>query len=140
VEILFVAGFAPIVSDPTAGVGFYRDTLGLPLETVSGNYVAVDGFGGTRHLGVWPIADAAQSCFGLDEWPPGIKVPQASIEFEVANEVAVGDAAEELLAAGHELIHRKRVEPWGQVIARLLGPDGLLIGICHCPWMHPAAQ
>ncbi len=24
----------------------------------------------------------------------------------------------------------------GQVITRLLGPEGLLIGICHTPWMH----
>lgn len=84
------------------------------METVSGNYVAVDGFGGTRHLGVWPLADAAQSCFGLDEWPPGIKVPQASIEFEVANEVAVGAAAEE----SHALSGRSNVDYVG-------GADGV---------------
>ncbi len=136
-EILFVAGFAPIVSDPGAGVGFYRDTLGLPLEVVSGDYVAVDGFPGSKHLGVWPLADAAMSCFGTAEWPSGIGVPQATIEFEVAD---VPAAAAELRAAGHELVHDARTEPWGQTIARLIGPEGLLVGVCHTPWMHESGS
>jgi catechol 2,3-dioxygenase-like lactoylglutathione lyase family enzyme len=140
VDILFVAGFAPIVANPKAGVDFYRDTLGLPLQTITGDYVAVDGFNGTRHLGVWPLSDAAQSCFGVNEWPSDVGVPQATIEFELANEEAVVAAAEELVAAGHKLVHSTRVEPWGQVIARLLGPEGLLIGLCFCPWMHDSAS
>jgi catechol 2,3-dioxygenase-like lactoylglutathione lyase family enzyme len=132
-EILFVSGFSPIVSDPAAAAAFYKDTLGLPLETVQGDYLAVDGFGGAKHLGLWPLADAAESCFGAREWPDDVPVPQATIEFEVAD-VAV--AAAELEAAGHTLIHEARTEPWGQEIARLLGPDGLLIGICFTPWHH----
>ena len=43
-DILFVAGFSPIVPIPSEGAAFYRDTLGLPLKTVSGDYLAVDGF------------------------------------------------------------------------------------------------
>jgi len=132
-DILFVAGFAPIVSDPAAARAFYQGALGLPLETVAGDYVAVDGFGGVKHLGVWPLTDAAQSCFGTQTWPDTIPVPQATIEFEVGD---VAGAAAELEAAGHQLLHRARTEPWGQVIARLLGPDGLLIGLCHTPWLH----
>jgi len=132
-EILFVAGFTPIVADPSEGAAFYRDTLQLPLETVSGDYLAVDGFGGTKHFGVWPLADAAQSCFGTSEWPAEVPVPQATIEFEVAD---VEASAAELEAAGHQLIHGTRVEPWGQTIARLIGPEGLLIGVCHTPWLH----
>jgi len=58
---------------------------------------------------------------------------QATIEFEVKD---VDAAVEELLASGHSLIHGTRVEPWGQTIARLLGPEGLLIGICITPWLH----
>lgn len=134
-DILFVAGFAPIQADPGAGIAFYRDALGLPLETVGGNYIAVDGFGGVKHLGVWPLADAAQSCFGTDQWPAAVPVPQATIEFEVAD---VEAAAQELEAGGHQLVHATRTEPWGQVIARLLGPEGLLVGICHTPWLHDA--
>ena len=75
-KILFVAGFAPIVPNPTEGASFYRDTLGLPLQVVSGDYIAVDGFDGSKHLGVWPLADAAQSCFGTTEWPAHIPIPQ----------------------------------------------------------------
>ena len=135
-EILFVAGFASIVADPATGRAFYKDTLGLPLATVSGDYLAVDGFDGTRHLGVWPLADAAESCFGSPTWPHDIPVPQATIEFEVAGPQEVIDAVAELRERGHTLIHGSRTEPWGQVIARLLGPEGLLIGVCYCPWMH----
>jgi catechol 2,3-dioxygenase-like lactoylglutathione lyase family enzyme len=134
-EILFVAGFAPIVADPEAGRAFYKDALGLPLEVVAGDYLAVDGFGGTKHLGVWPLADAAVSCFGSPDWPPHVRIPQATIEFEVAD---VAAAAAELEALGHVLVHPTRVEPWGQVIARLLGPEGLLIGVCFTPWLHDA--
>jgi catechol 2,3-dioxygenase-like lactoylglutathione lyase family enzyme len=133
VKILFVAGFAPIVADAEAGKAFYRDALGLPLEVVSGDYLAVDGFGGTKHLGVWPLADAAMSCFGTTEWPSEIPVPQASIEFEVPD---VAAAAAELAASGYALIHDKRTEPWGQTLARLLGPEGLLIGLAETPWLH----
>lgn len=132
-EILFVAGFAPIVPIPAEGAAFYRDTLGLPLKTVSGDYLAVDGFEGSKHLGVWPLTDAAQSCFGDPEWPAHIPIPQATIEFEVAD---VEAAVAELRAQGHVLIHDTRVEPWGQTIARLLGPEGLLVGLCITPWLH----
>ena len=132
-DILFVSGFSPIAPDPEASGAFYRDTLGLPLEVVSGDYVAVDGFDGARHLGVWPLADAARSCFGTDTWPADLPVPQATIEFEVLD---VEAAAAELEAAGHQLVHGARTEPWGQVIARLVGPEGLLVGVCFTPWHH----
>lgn len=132
-DVLFVAGFSPIVADSGAARAFYKDDLGLPLETVQGDYIAVDGFEGSKHLGVWPLADAAQSCFGVPEWPDDLPVPQATLEFEVAD---VAAAADELVAKGHTLIHHTRTEPWGQVVARLLGPEGLLIGVCHTPWLH----
>jgi catechol 2,3-dioxygenase-like lactoylglutathione lyase family enzyme len=132
-DILFVAGFASIVPDPQAGRAFYKDTLGLPLEVVSGDYLAVDGFAGSKHLGVWPLADAAESCFGSRQWPADVPVPQATLEFEV---VDVPAAAAELESSGYTLIHGARTEPWGQVIARLLGPEGLLIGVCWTPWLN----
>lgn len=136
-NILFVAGFASIVPDPAVGASFYRDTLGLPLKVVSGDYLAVDGFDGSKHLGVWPLADAAQSCFGNPEWPKDVPIPQATIEFEVSD---VDAAVAELKSTGHVLIHDTRLEPWGQTIARLLGPEGLLIGLCITPWLHENAN
>ena len=93
----------------------------------------MDGFEGAKHLGVWPLADAAESCFGVRAWPDDVAVPQATLEFEVAD---VAAAADELVAKGHTLIHQTRTEPWGQVIARLMAPGGLLVGVCHTPWLH----
>ncbi len=139
-EILFVAGFAPISLDVEAGKSLYRDMLGLPLEGVSGDYLATEAMEGVKHLGLWPLADAAQSCFGSPEWPDDIPRPQATIEFEVADADAVAAAAEELKEAGHTLVHGARTEPWGQTIARLMGPEGLLVGVCHTPWHHAPAD
>ena len=51
-DILFVAGFSPIVPNPEVGRAFYRDALELPLEVVSGDYIAMGGFEGAKHLGV----------------------------------------------------------------------------------------
>lgn len=93
----------------------------------------MEGFGGAKHLGVWPLADAARSCFGSDTWPAEVPVPQATLELEVDD---VESAAAELVAAGHSLVHGPRTEPWGQTIARLLGPEGLLVGVCHTPHLH----
>ena len=135
-DIVFVAGVATIVPEPGPALAFYRDTLGLPLETVIGDYAAVDGFGGLHHFGMWPLADAAESCFGTREWPADVPVPQATIDLEVADDESVAAAADELEAADHRLIHHSKTEPWGQTIARLLGPEGLLIGISHTPWLH----
>ncbi len=137
-EIQFIAGFAPIVPDPGPAHAFYRDTLGLPLVANPGNadYLAMDGFDGAKHFGVWPLADAAESCFGVREWPTDIPTPQATVEFEVATVEAVGEGARELEAAGHTLLHGQRTEPWGQVTARLLGPEGLLVGLSYAPWFH----
>ena len=56
--------------------------------------------------------------------------PQASIEFEVDD---VAAAAAELQAAGYELIHEPRTEPWGQTIARVIDPNGLIVGVCVTP-------
>ena len=71
VDVLFIAGFAPIVSDPASGQRFYHDALGLPLLTNSDNpdYIAMNDIGGVKHFGVWPLAGAAESCFGVREWP-----------------------------------------------------------------------
>jgi len=29
-----------------------------------------------------------------------------------------------------------KTEPWGQVVARLLSPEGLLLGLTYTPWMR----
>jgi catechol 2,3-dioxygenase-like lactoylglutathione lyase family enzyme len=136
-KVLFVSSFSPIVADPDAGRAFYVDTLGLPLDASQDDYVFTDSIDGVRHFGLWPLSHAAQSCFGTDAWPDHVPVPQASIEFEVADVVA---AAGELGAAGYHLVHGSKTEPWGQTIARMLSPDGLLVGVCYTPWMHEGEE
>ena len=132
-DVQFVASVAPIVRDADAARAFYRDALGLSFEGGDGDYVFTHRLEGTKHLGLWPLAEAANSCYGTSEWPADVPVPQASIEFEVAD---VAAAAEELKAKGYRLIYEARTEPWGQVTARLLSPEGLLIAVCHTPAFH----
>lgn len=52
-------------------------------------------------MGIWPLPQAAQACFGHDEWPESHPVLQVSIEFEVADRAALDATEEELKAAGH---------------------------------------
>jgi catechol 2,3-dioxygenase-like lactoylglutathione lyase family enzyme len=134
-RITHVAGVTPIVPDGAAGAAFYKGALGLPLEG-EGDYLSSDDLPGARHLGVWPLSMAAHACFGVGVWPADRPVPQATIEFDVATPAEVAEAAAELQAAGYELVHPSKVEPWGQTIARLQDPAGLLIGIAHTPWQH----
>jgi catechol 2,3-dioxygenase-like lactoylglutathione lyase family enzyme len=132
-RVLFIAGFAPIVRDPAAARALYADALGLSFEGGQGDYVFTDKLGGAKHFGLWPLTEAAEACFGKPDWPADVPVPQATIEFEVAD---VAEAAATLEQRGHRLIHPARTEPWKQVVARLLTADGLLIGVCHTPWLH----
>ena len=129
-NVQFVTSVAPIVRDADASRSFYRDALGLSFEGAEGDYVFTHNLEGTKHFGLWPLSEAANACFGAAEWPAEIPVPQASIEFEVAD---VPAAAAELTAKGHRLIHGARAEPWGQITARLLSPEGLLVAVCYTP-------
>ena len=135
-QIAFVAGFSPIVRDRAASHAFYRDALGLSFEGGEGDYAFTEKLGGVKHFGLWPLSEAAQACFGTRNWPSNIPVPQASVEFEVDDVEAVAAGADELEARGYRLIHKARTEPWTQTIARLLSPEGLLVGVCYTPWFH----
>ena len=139
-RIAFVAGFSPIVRDAAASRAFYGDALRLSFEGGEGDYIFTEQLAGVKHLGLWPLAEAARACFGTAEWPTDIPVPQATVEFEVESVDAVGRAAEELEAGGYRLLHPARTEPWTQTITRLLSPEGLLVGICYTPWFHDSAR
>lgn len=124
-----------ITADPPTSRRLYVDAIGLPLKGQD-DYIHSENIGGSKHFGVWPLEQAAQACFGTHEWPAERPVPQASIEFEVADAEAVADAGEELRAAGYELLHPARVEPWGQTVARMLSSEGLIVGISYAPSLH----
>src|SRR5438093_7685147 len=132
-DVQFVASVAPIVRDAKAASVFYTDALGLSFEGDDGDYVYTQKLDGAKHFGLWPLSEAATACFGTTEWPSEVPVPQASIEFEVAD---VAAAADELKAKGYRLIHEARTEPWTQITARLLSPEGLLVAVCYTPQFH----
>jgi catechol 2,3-dioxygenase-like lactoylglutathione lyase family enzyme len=138
-DVLFIASVAVVTADPPRSRQLFMDTLGLPLEGEGDGYYSSGNIAGSKHFGVWPLAEAAQACFGTAEWPAGRVIPQASIEFEVKDADAVAAAGDELQRAGHELLHPARTEPWGQTVTRLLTEDGLIVGISYIPVFHDEA-
>jgi catechol 2,3-dioxygenase-like lactoylglutathione lyase family enzyme len=136
-KIEFVSSVAVITPDLPQSRRLYVDALGLPLAGQTGDgYLHSEEIPGTRHFGVWPLAQAAEACFGSERWPEELPVPQASVEFDVADVAAVQAAADELAAAGYELLHPVREEPWGQTVVRLLSPEGVIVGISFAPALH----
>ena len=133
-KIEFVSTIAVIAPDPVDSRKLYVDALGLPLEGDA--YLHSERISGTKSFGVWPLSQAAEACFGEEKWPAHLAAPQVSIEFDVADVAAVRAAADELVAAGYELLHPVREEPWGQTVVRLLSPEGAILGISHIPSMH----
>jgi catechol 2,3-dioxygenase-like lactoylglutathione lyase family enzyme len=139
-DVQFISSVSIITPNPELSRTLYVDALGLPLQAASpgDDYFFSEKVGGCKHFGVWPLSQAAEACFGSPDWPNDQKVPQVSIEFEVANAAAVGEAASELEAKGFNMVHGARTEPWGQTVARLLSAEGAIIGISYAPWMHEA--
>jgi catechol 2,3-dioxygenase-like lactoylglutathione lyase family enzyme len=130
---MFVAGFGPIVQDNAESQRHYLSTLGLPLKNEGNGYCHSDEIEGVRHFALWPLSQAAESCFGTREWPSNIQVPQAWIEFDVED---IERATAELKTQGQRLLVEAKKEPWGQIVTRFLSPEGLLVGITHTPWMR----
>ncbi|PHI30605.1 VOC family protein [Budvicia aquatica] len=137
IEVLFVAGFGPITQNTAISKSFYVDSLGLPLKPMDGNtdYILTghDALGGVKHFALWPLSQAAYSCFGTEQWPDNLPVPQGWIEFEVSD---IDTATDILSGKGYQLLVAKREEPWGQIVTRLLSPEGLLTGVTITPWLR----
>lgn len=136
INILFIAGFGPIDRDVEVSRNLYSRVLGIPFHEDSGGYLYTGALAGAKHFAVWPLAQAAQSCFGKDTWPDAIPVPQAWLEFEVDD---VEDATAKLEARGYPMLLRNKQEPWGQTVSRFLSPEGLLIGITFTPALREAS-
>lgn len=132
----FVAGFAPIVRDVEASKAFWGDALGIEMAEAAPGYWATDDLNGVKHFGLWPLSEAADACFGTNTWPAEIPEPNAGLELDVETADDVAPAAAELTARGYRLLVEPKVEPWGQTVARLLSPEGILVGIVFTPWMH----
>ena len=133
-KILFVAGFGPISADIEAGRRFYADLLGISFKEEEGGYLHTEDVAGVKTFAAWPLTQAAESCFGKPDWPADIPAPQAWLEFDVED---IDAATAELEEKGYRVLVAKRKEPWGQTVTRLLGPEGLLVGLTVTPWMRP---
>jgi hypothetical protein len=66
-------------------------------------------------------------------WPSDVPVPQAWIEFDVED---VEKATAELESRGYRMLVKNKKEPWGQIVSRFIGPEGLLAGITFTPSMR----
>jgi glyoxalase/bleomycin resistance protein/dioxygenase superfamily protein len=133
IHVLFIAGFGPIVRDRTASRELYGQALGIAFREETGGYLHTESLPGAKSFALWPLSQAAQSCFGKDSWPADIPTPQAWLEFDVEN---VEQAAAELQSQGYRVLLKNKKEPWGQTVTRFLSPEGLLVGVTHTPSMR----
>lgn len=133
IKVLFIAGFGPIIRDNDASRRLYMDALGISFKEEEGGYLHTEEVEGAKAFALWPLSQAAESCFGSKEWPDDIPVPNAWLEFDVED---IGAATEELQIQGYKLLVSARKEPWGQTVTRFLSPEGILVGVTHTPWMR----
>jgi len=135
-KVLFIAGFGPITSSVAESRKLYEGVLGIGFKVEEGEYLHTEEVKGANTFAVWPLAQAAESCFGTSEWPADTPAPHAWLEFDVED---IEAATRELEERGYRLLVRNRTEPWGQVVTRLLSPEGLLVGVTVTPWMRGEA-
>jgi hypothetical protein len=130
INVLFIAGFGPIVRDTAQSRTLYSETLGIPFTEESGEYLHTEALKGAKTFALWPLSQAAQSCFGKDSWPHDVPAPQAWLEFDVDS---VQEATAALESRGYRILIKSKKEPWGQTVSRFISPEGLLIGITFTP-------
>ena len=135
IEVLFVAGFGPIVREMSTSRKLYSEALGIRFKEESDGYLHTEALQGAKTFALWPLPQAALSCFGNESWPEDIPVPQAWLEFDVES---VESATAALESQGYRILVRNKIEPWGQTVTRLLSPEGLLVGVTFTPLLRKA--
>ena len=133
IEVLFIAGFGPVVPDAATSRTLYGEALGIPLKEESGGYLHTESLQGAKTFALWPLSQAARSCFGTDSWPGDIPPPQAWLEFDVKDVEAATTALE---LQGYRMLLKNKEEPWGQTVSRFLSPEGLLLGNTFTPFFR----
>ena len=135
IKIIFVAGFGPVVRDYKVSFAFYGGNLDLPLTQMPGDptYYHAEQIEGVKHFALWPLSNAAQSCFGTNDWPGDVEIPQAWLEFDVED---INEATSVLKKRGVHLLVEARKEPWGQTVTRFISPEGLLVALTETPWLR----
>jgi hypothetical protein len=130
IKVLFIAGFGPIVRETAESRKLYSEALGIHFKEESGEYLHTEALQGAKTFALWPLSQAALSCFGNESWPEEIPVPQAWLELDVDS---VEEATTDLESRGYRILVKNKKEPWGQTVTRLLSPEGLLVGITFTP-------
>jgi hypothetical protein len=133
--VLFIAGFGPIVRDTSVSRKLYGGALGISFKEEAGEYLHTGNLEGAKEFALWPLSQAAQSCFGVDSWPSSVPEPQAWLEFDVED---VQKATAELESRGYRMLIRNKKEPWGQTVSRFISPEGILVGITFTPALRQA--
>jgi hypothetical protein len=128
-KVLFIAGFGPIVRETAESRKLYSEALGIYFKEESGEYLHTEALQGAKTFALWPLAQAALSCFGNESWPEDTPVPQAWLEFDVDSV----EKAADLESRGYRILVKNQKEPWGQTVTRLLSPEGLLVGVTLTP-------
>jgi hypothetical protein len=132
-KILFIAGFGPIVRDTEVSRKLYVQALEIPFKEESGGYLHTNALQGAKEFALWPLSQAAESCFGSSTWPDSLPAPRAWLEFDVES---VERATSELESMGYRMLIKNKKEPWGQTVSRFLDSDGLLVGLTFTPSMR----
>jgi len=133
IKILFIAGFGPIVRKPADSRKLYGEILGIRFKEESGEYLHTEALNGAKTFALWPLSQAAESCFGKDSWPDDIPIPHAWLEFDVDS---VEKTTAHLESQGYRLLIKNKKEPWGQTVSRFISPEGLLVGVTFTPCMR----
>ena len=132
-NIEFIAGFGPIIRDLDASGALYRQALGIPFKEESGGYLHTEALKGAKSFALWPLSQAAVSCFGTESWPADVPPPQAWLEFDVDD---VEAATSILESRGYLMLVKNKRELWGHTVSRFITPEGILLGITFTPFLR----
>jgi hypothetical protein len=133
IDVLFIAGFGPIVREPADSRKLYSELLGISFKKEkeeTADYFHTEVLQGAKTFALWPLSQAAYSCLGNESWPDDILTPQAWIEFDVDS---VENATADLESRGYRILLKNKNEPWDQTVTRFISPEGLLVGLTFTP-------
>src|SRR5258708_12229923 len=107
-KVLFIDGFGPIAADVSESRKLYQDALGISFKVEEGDYLHTEEVEGARAFAIWPLNQAAESCFGTDVWPQDVPRPQAWLEFDVED---IDEATRELERRRSNPLPTTRTDP-----------------------------
>jgi predicted enzyme related to lactoylglutathione lyase len=112
------------VSDLARSAAFYRDAIGLVLHVGADNEAGDDRWISGDHVAIsW--SDGAYLHFALYQAKTSQPSTMTQVGFMTEDLKAAHNRA---VAAGAEVVHEPRPEPWGRT-ARYRDPDGNIVGL-----------